>query len=108
VHWTAESIAATVRDVYAPLLLLLHKDSGNNEADSAFRRCDLWRQSGVVQTVAALGRLDFRDWARALHLIERGNMDVSVEKRQQLSGLAAALNSDDGPGSVCHCPWLLL
>jgi hypothetical protein len=101
VHWTATSVSG-YRDVFHPLLLLLHKGAGPT---AKFSKCELWRRRGVARTVAALGRLDFRDWTKALDLADRGHLDGSADKRQQLSGLAAALVCDDG---VCHCQWLLL
>jgi hypothetical protein len=96
-HWTAESIAGTERDVTVPLLLLLHNSKKQNkplELQSEFATSEMWKRKGVVRPVAALGRQDFRDWAKVVELVDRGNLDASAEKRQQLSGSAPALNMD--------------
>ena len=96
-HWSAESISGTDRDVSVPLLLLLHNAKKTNkplDLESKFGMSEIWRRKGVVRNVEALGRLDFRDWAKILDLVDRGNLDASAEKRQQLSGLAPALNME--------------
>lgn len=87
--WNESDISNCDRELFVPMLLILHntRDDGDTLA-AEFSKSFLWRRKGVAHSLVPVPRSEYRDWTSVLDVVDRGNLDISAEKRQRVTGLA--------------------
>ena len=68
------------------LLLLSNQVDAADKLKAAFQKSLLWRRRGLGALLAPLQRNEYQDWSKPITPFDRGNLDLSQERRQWASG----------------------
>jgi hypothetical protein len=69
------------------LLLTSNQLDRAGHPKALFRRSALWRRGGLGSLLVPLPRAEYQDWSKSISPFDRGNLDMSQERRQWASGV---------------------
>lgn len=92
------------------LLLISDEIDASGKQKAAFAKGALWRRRGLPGLLTPLPRAEYQDWSKTISPYDRGNLDLSQERRQWVSGVPvwtsilaqAFAGMGLSPAHVCH------